>query len=189
MWSCYSGLWYNNPKQIYIYWADLSQEGELSDVESKFFYISLQNILLKTHPSRVQSLSWLLSGCLSHGKYSYQIQGQNLPWKWGEMRCEGILLLTFTLPQYYVTIKKPQKTQNYHGIPIWVLLDFIGFYWVFIGNFWGNFLKSYKSLLAHCYVTMVDFKSYFSPCIVKFVLADFFTKIMCQNRMKSLWKS
>ena len=50
--------------------------------------------------------------------------------------------------------------------PFWVF----GVYWVFL----GHSKKSSKNILAPCNVTLVEFKSYFSPC---------------QNRMKSLWKS
>ena len=42
----------------------------------------------------------------------------------------------------------------------WVFLGFSGFNWIFLRTF---FLKSYASLLAHCNVTLVDFKRYLSP--------------------------
>ena len=52
------------------------------------------------------------------------------------------------------TLKKPKITKESR---FGFFLGFIGFYWVFIGYFIGNFKKSCKSLLSHCNVTLVDF--------------------------------
>ena len=62
------------------------------------------------------------------------------------------------------TSKKPKKKPTLPWNPCFE------FFWVFkeIKK------KSSFSLLAHRNVTLVDFKSYFSPYLLKFVLADFF---------------
>ena len=83
-------------------------------------------------------------------------------------------------------LKKPKKSPKLPRNPV---LGFIGFYWVFIGYFIGNLKKSYKSLLSHCNVTLVDFKSYFSPC--KICLGWFFWLKwkfqMLQIRVRTGW--
>ena len=78
-----------------------------------------------------------------------------------------------------------------------VLGFFIGLNWVFLDIFEDIFLKSSKNLLAHCIVhDLVEFKSYFSPlkmCLCWLLWLKLklrmLTIILCQSRIKSLWKS
>ena len=54
--------------------------------------------------------------------------------------------------------KKPKTTLKSH-FGYWVFWVF----WVLLDFFKDIFKKSYKSLLAHCNITLVDFERYFSP--------------------------
>ena len=69
----------------------------------------------------------------------------------------------FGLNKRGFNLKKTNITMKSRFGFYWVLLGFIGFYWVLLDIFEKFF---FKFLLAHCYVTQVHFKIYFSHFIL-----------------------